>query len=74
MSNDPAWKAAFIERAEHAYHTAKRHPSVIAFSLAHNSANGICLYESYLHMKQQADTRPMIYRDAEGEWNSDVLK
>ncbi|MBQ2727926.1 MAG: hypothetical protein IJF77_01750 [Alistipes sp.] len=74
VSNDPAWKAAFIERAEHAYHTAKRHPSVIAFSLAHNSANGICLYESYLHMKQQADTRPMIYRDAEGEWNSDVLK
>lgn len=72
-SNDPAWQGAFLERAGDSYHTAKRHPSVIAFSLADSSANGINLYESYLHIKQFGDDRPVIYPDAAGEWNSDPL-
>ena len=70
-SNDPAWQGAYVERAEN---TSKRHPSVIAFSLATKSANGINLYESYLNMKKFSDTRPFIYPDAAGEWNSDGLK
>lgn len=72
-SNDPAWLEAYIERTENSYHTTKRHPSVIAFSLARQSANGINLYESYLHMKRFGDSRPFIYPDAAGEWNSDRL-
>ena len=70
-SNDPAWLQAYIERTENSYHTTKRHPSVIAFSLATRSANGINLYESYLNMKRFGDQRPFIYPDAGGEWNSD---
>ena len=73
-SNDPAWQGAYVERAENSYHTSKRHPSVVAFSLATKSANGINLYESYLNMKKFDDTRPFIYPDAAGEWNSDGLK
>lgn len=73
-SNDPAWQGAYVERAENSYHTSKRHPSVIAFSLATKSANGINLYESYLNMKKFGDTRPFIYPDVAGEWNSDGLK
>lgn len=73
-SNDPAWKAAFVERAEDSYHTTKSHPSVIAFSLAENSSNGINLYESYLNLKRFGDSRPIIYLEAEGEWNNDPLK
>ncbi len=72
-SNDPAWQQAYIERAENSYHTTKRHPSVIAFSLATRSANGINLYESYLNMKRFGDQRPFIYPDAGGEWNSDQV-
>ncbi len=72
-SNDPAWQSTYIERAEAAYHTAKRHPSVIGFALARQSANGINLYETYLHMKRFDETRPFVYPDAEGEWNSDRL-
>jgi len=71
LSNDPAWSGAFIERAEDSYHTAKRHPSVIAFSLARESANGINLYETYLRMKRHDESRPFVYPDAAGEWNSD---
>ena len=72
-SNDPAWKEAYIERALNSYHTTKRHPSVVAFSLATRSSNGINLYESYLKMKQLGEQRPFIYPEAGGEWNSDRL-
>lgn len=72
-SNDPRWRKAYIERAENAYHTQQLHPSVIAFSLATRSANGINLYESYLRMKRLPESRPFIYPDANGEWNSDLM-
>lgn len=72
-SNDPAWKKAYLERTQNTYHTTKRHPSVIAFSLARHSANGINLYESYLALKRLGDQRPVIYPEAGGEWNSDPL-
>ena len=72
-SNAPEWLGAYLERTENSYHTTKRHPSVVAFSLAEKSANGINLYESYLNMKRFGDTRPFIYPDADGEWNSDKL-
>ncbi|MBR5850077.1 MAG: hypothetical protein IKZ12_03340 [Alistipes sp.] len=73
-SNNPAWRAAFIERVENCYHTTKRHPSVIAFSIAEDSANGICLYESYRTLKRFGEERPIIYPAAGGEWNNDVIK
>lgn len=73
-SNDPVWLGAFIERTEDSYHTTKRHPSVIAFSLARRSSNGINLYESYLNLKRYDDPRPVIYPDGGGEWNDDPLQ
>jgi len=73
-SNDPACEEACVERVRNSYHTAKRHPSVIAFSLARRSANGIGLYESYLYLKSLGDARPVIYPEAAGEWNSDPLR
>lgn len=72
-SNDPQWEAAYVERTQNSYHAVKRHPSVIAFSLAQQSANGINLYESYLNLKRFEDSRPLIYRDGGGEWNNDTL-
>ncbi|MEG1672627.1 MAG: glycoside hydrolase family 2 TIM barrel-domain containing protein [Alistipes sp.] len=72
-TNNPAWLAAYLERTSDSYHATKRHPSVIAFSLAEQSANGFNLYESYLNMKQLNEVRPFIYLDAGGQWNSDRL-
>ena len=72
-SNAPEWQGAYVERTADSYHASKRHPSVIAFSLATQSSNGINLYESYLDMKKSGDSRPFIYPDAAGEWNSDKL-
>lgn len=73
-SNDPAWQAAYIARIEESYHTMKLHPCVVAFSLAEDSANGINLYEGYLHLKGLEKERPVLYPDAGGEWNSDKLR
>lgn len=72
-SNNPAWKDAYLWRAMAVYHATKLHPSVVMFSIANNAQNGICLYESYLAMKALGgETRPIIYPNAEGEWNSDL--
>lgn len=73
-SNAPAWKAAYTDRALAAWHRSRRHPSVIAVALAdEGSANGICLYESYLALKRLEPKRRVIYLSASGEWNSDAL-
>lgn len=74
ITNDTTWNEEYINRAESSYHTTKGHPSVIAFSIADNSANGINLYESYLNIKSKDDPRPTIYLDSQGEWNNDILE
>ncbi len=70
-SNDPVWLAAYLDRTLGAYHVSKRDPSVVAFSLAEDSSNGICLYESYLTLKALERRRPILYTDG-GEWNTDL--
>lgn len=73
-SNDATWTESFVDRAEGIYHTLKIHPSVVAFSIAEESSNGIALYETYLRLKSFGDARPVIYDGAGGEWNSDRLQ
>ena len=72
-SNDPRWLDAYLDRTERHYHAVKSHPSIVAFSLARQSANGINLYESYLRLKELERSRPVIYTESGGEWNSDLL-
>lgn len=72
-SNDPTWEGAYVDRAVGMYHASKNHPSVVAFSIAEQSSNGYCLYESYLAMKRLEQVRPVLYPAAAGEWNSDRL-
>ncbi len=72
-TNDPRWWGAYIQRIDNGYHTVQIHPSVIAFSLADSSLNGYNLYEGYLRLKSKGDSRPMVYFEGEGEWNTDKL-
>ena len=69
-SNDPQWRKEYVCRTTQMVHTTKRHPSVVAYYLADDSANGICLYESYLAAKEITDI-PVFYDDGGNEWNSD---
>lgn len=70
-SNNPRWSNEYVERVTHMIFTTQRHPSVIAYYLADDSANGICLYEAYLAAKAIPHGRPVFYTDGNGEWNSD---
>lgn len=70
-TNDPQWKAAYLDRVETAYHTTCGHACVIGYVMAAESSNGVNLYESYLRLKALERTRPVIYVDAANEWNSD---
>lgn len=70
-SNDPKWKQAFLDRVETAYRTTRGQACVIGYVMAEESANGINLYESYLRLKSLEPTRPVLYIEAGGEWNSD---
>lgn len=70
-SNDPKWKAAYLDRVETAFRTTRTHASVIGYIMAEDSANGINLYESYLRLKALEQKRPVLYIEAGGEWNSD---
>ena len=70
-SNNPRWTKEYTERVTQMIYTTQRHPSVIAYFLADDSANGICLYEAYLAAKQISGDRPVFYEDGNGEWNSD---
>lgn len=70
-SNNLAWRSEYISRVEQMAHTTKRHPSVIAYFLADDSANGICLYDAYIALKRIITDRPVFYPDGGNEWNSD---
>lgn len=72
-SNNPALKDEYLQRAEEMYYSSKEHPSVMMFSLARKAQNGICMYECYLAMKGLKDARPIIYPEADGEWDSDEV-
>ena len=70
-SNNPKWKKAFILRAENTYFATRNYACVLGYLLADESANGINLYESFIRLKALEPKRPIIYIEANGEWNSD---
>ena len=70
-SNNPKWKKAFILRAENTYYATRNYACVLGYLLADESANGINLYESFIRLKALEPKRPIIYIEANGEWNSD---
>ena len=70
-SNDPKWKAAYLDRAETAYRTTCGQASVIGYVMAEESSNGINLYETYLRLKALERKHPILYIEGAGEWNSD---
>ena len=73
LSNDPAWLPEYLERAQGAYYRTRNHPCVIGFSLGGPSGNGYNMQKTYLRIKDIEPARPVIYRWANGEWNSDAI-
>ncbi|HIF9356119.1 TPA: beta-galactosidase subunit alpha [Photobacterium damselae] len=68
ITNDAAWEAVFVDRAERHVHAQKNHPSIIMWSLGNESGYGCNIRSMYAATKALDDTRLVHYeedRDAE---------
>ena len=71
-SNDPALADEYLERVKAMYYRSRNHTCVVAFALGGESGNGYNMYKAYEWLKSVEKSRPVIYTDADGEWNSDL--
>ncbi len=71
-SNDPAWADEYLERVKAMYYRSRNFTCVIAYALGGPSGNGYNMYKAYEWLKAAAPSRPVLYEDADGEWNSDL--
>ena len=72
LGNDPAWKAAHLDRTMRMVERDKNHPSVIIWSLGNEAGNGANFYATYEWIKARDTTRPVQYERAGLEWNTDI--
>ncbi len=74
-ANDPTLLEEYIRRAEGAYARSRNMGCVIGYSLGGDeSGNGYNMYKLYEWMKGVEPNRPIIYKGARGEWNSDTIE
>lgn len=71
-ANDPALADEFLGRVQAMYYRSRNHTCVIAFALGGPAGNGYNMYKAYEWLKSVEKRRPVIYEDADGEWNSDL--
>ena len=72
LSNDPTLKDEFLERIKAMYYRSRNFSCVVAYSLGAPSGNGYNMYKAYEWLKSVEKSRPVIYSDADGEWNTDL--
>ena len=73
-SNDLAYTEDYLERVKSMYARSRNHTCVIAFELGGPSGNGYNMYKAYQWLKSVEKSRPVIYSDTDGEWNTDRIK
>ena len=71
-ANDPRWLASYLDRAGSLIPRTRNHTCIIGWSMGGDCGNGYNMYKSYQRLKQLEQERPIIYRGAAGEWNSDM--
>ncbi len=64
LSNDPAWRAAYLDRAERLVGRDRNHPSVIAWSLGNESGNGPNTQAMATRIRALDPSRPINYHHA----------
>ena len=72
-TNDPQYLKEYLERVKSMYVRSRNHTCVIAFDLGGPSGNGYNMYKAYQWLKSMEKSRPVIYSDTDGEWNTDTI-
>jgi len=74
LANDPAWKAAHLDRIERMVERDKNHPSVVIWSMGNEAGDGPNFAAAYQWLKKRDAGRPVHYcgSTARGGSNSDI--
>lgn len=72
LSNTPQLVDEYLGRVKAMYYRSRNFTCVIAYELGGASGNGYNMYKVYEWLKSVETSRPVIYSDADGEWNTDL--
>ncbi|HEY3384636.1 MAG TPA: glycoside hydrolase family 2 TIM barrel-domain containing protein [Vicinamibacterales bacterium] len=74
LANDPAWKAAHLDRIERMVERDKNHPSVVIWSMGNEAGDGPNFAAGYQWLKGRDKSRPVHYcgSTSNGGSNSDI--
>lgn len=72
LSNDPTLADEYLDRVKAMYYRSRNFTCVIAYALGGRAGNGYNMYKAYQWLKSVERNRPVIYEDADGEWNTDL--
>ena len=73
LAKDPAWRAAFVDRAERMVEADKNHPSVIIWSLGNESGYGPNNDAMAAKIRELDPTRPVHYEGAAEDAMVDIV-
>jgi beta-galactosidase len=74
LANDPAWKAAHLDRIERMVERDKNHPSIVIWSMGNEAGDGPNFAAGYRWLKARDASRPVHYcgSTARGGSNADI--
>ncbi|HNX04416.1 MAG TPA: glycoside hydrolase family 2 TIM barrel-domain containing protein [Opitutales bacterium] len=73
LSDDPAWKTAYMDRTQRMVERDKNHASVIIWSLGNESGAGANLAATYAWIKSRDKSRPVQYEGDRSFSVSDIV-
>lgn len=71
-TDNPDWRDAYVDRAEHLVKRDQLHPSVIMWSLGNEAFYGRNFKDMYNHIKEYDDSRPIHYEPDSNAETMDV--
>ncbi len=73
LTDDPAWRTAYVDRIERHVLAQRNHPSIVMWSLGNESGDGSNITAMYERCKELDPTRPVHYEEDRDARDVDVI-